>query len=437
MIVDIIIIVATCYYIAVKRKNYIPFAKDLLLFGFIFYIYIGTILMYYDQYYDVDHNFVKLMTLVRVCFFSILLSYFLTSLFRRNDLCESIASSRNIGFPQLAMTILSIAVVGVSVVYPFVIPELPLLTSLFDPSSLMLSRQEATSSFPYYGFFSNFLNYFLPLVWLTLQFQRNRLYVPLAFLNLLLLLITGQKAPVIYIFLLWFLAYTYTSNSLKFKRMLFYGITIILFLITIVYLQNKHLFDQLSFETIYLSVNGLFHRIFYGGVIPLLQYIEYFPSIHPHYFLDAPETPPSVLVHAYNYPDNGLGSVNTVSAANMYASLGSLFFAGIAFFTLTLLIFSIDLFIFNKLKSPLDLACYTLFCLTTFKIVLSDWYSVLPIYFTLVLSFYGFFYAIQGILNGIHTTRFTFKSPNLYFSILCLLIMLYFMQGQFRSLLNA
>lgn len=439
MIIDIFVIMFTVFIVFKLEARNFPYASVVFIFLYIVYIYSGTIMMYYDENILYSTNFETLQLVVRGGFLSIVLAYVSSYiLVRRTSLlskeCLKLSISKDYAF-----YFVSILVIFISSLYLILIPSNPFIAMIKDPTSLNLIRQQATTTFSSFGFFNNFISFFLPLVWLTFLFMKKRIYIPLFLLNLLLLMSTGQKSPIVYLIFLLVISISLKNKKFNYKRNVSIFIIIMISLLLIVILQNWHGLAGFSFNNIELAWQGLQRRIFYGGVLPLSQYLEFFPSNMQHYYFDTPDIPPDKLVYAYSYPNTGIiGTVNTISLGNIYAAFGNFYIVFIMFFILSFFIFVIDKILFNYMSNPFEFAMYAMYSLLTIKLVITDWYSVVPQFFILSLSFLGAIYFIEAFLFyfASNKKRFIVYSNNKYMVFLAIAIFCYFLQGQIKGLLN-
>lgn len=439
MIIDIFIIIITLIAIFRIEGKKFPFASIIFIVMYIIYIYIGTIMMNYDINIEKNLIFEKLRIMVRGGFFSILLAYFLSVFLLKR---KSLTNKENSLFSkskEYSFYFVSTLIILISSIYIFLIPSNPLLIMITNPSSLAYIRESATSTLSSFGFFNNFISFFLPMVWLIFLFMNKKVYLYIFFLNLILLMSTGQKSPIVYLLFLLFMGISLKNRNFSYSKSFLVLLFIMISLLIIVILQNWHLLNGISLETFELAWNGLKRRIFYGGVLPLSQYLEFFPSQMEHYYSNYPVIPPDQLVYTYAYPTTGIkGTVNTISLGNFYAAYGNKYIVFFLFFLLSFSIFTIDKIVFNKMKDPFWLSIYTMYLLTTIKLVITDWYSILPQFFILVLSFIGAIYLIEAFLYKFasNKNKFVVYAENKYFVFLSIAIFAYFFQGQIRGLLH-
>jgi len=158
-----------------------------------------------------------------------------------------------------------------------------------------------------------------------------------------------------------------------------------------------------------------------------------------HYYFNPPSVVPSKLVYEFVFPNTGIvGTLNTISLANIYAAFGNFYIVFIAFFSLIFSYFMLDKLIFNNMKTPLEFSFYTVYSLVAIQLVITDWYSVIPKFLVLSLSFLGSVYLIESFLFYFASKkkRFLIYTNNKIIGILSIVIFLYFIQGQIRGLLH-
>lgn len=439
MIIDILIIAIVLITIFKIEGKTFPYASIIFVCLYTIYIYTGTIMMNYDEYIIKDIYYEKLQLLVRLGFLAIVLAYFTVFfVYKRkklefHDFTDNTTQSKKYAFYSI-----SIIVVFISSLYLFVIPTNPLFTMISNPSQLAFVRESVTTTFDNFGFYNKFFSFFLPMVWLVLLFQNKKIYIPLFILNMIILLSTGQKSPIVYLLFLLIIGLSLKNKKFNYKKNIFYLIILIISLLVLVVLQNWHLLSGLSLDSLQLAWNGLQRRIFYGGVLPLKQYIEYFPQIMDHYYFSPPEIVPAKLVYAFAYPDKGIiGTVNTVSLGNLYAAFGNLSVVFILFYLISLLVFSIDRILFNYMKNSFEYSAYVMFCLISVKMVITDWYTVIPSFLIHIFAFFGAIFLIEAFFYNFASAKksFVFYARNKYIGVISILIFLYLFQGQIKGLL--
>lgn len=439
MIIDIILIALFILLIFKIEAKQFPYASIVFILLYVIYIYSGSIMMNYDEYIPKDENFENLQFIVRGGFASIVFAYFLSYItLKRNSLdtkeCMELSNSK-----EYAFYFISAIVIFISLLYLKLIPNNPFIAMIKDPSNLSLTREQATTTFSNFGFFNNFISFFLPLVWLTLLFINKKAYIVLFLFNLIVLMSTGQKSPIVYLLFLLVIALSLRNKKFKYKKNILLVLVVIFTLLIIVILQNWHILNGLSLDSLELAWIGLKKRIFYGGVFPLKQYLEFFPAHMNHYYFNPPLTTPDKLVYAFFYPDTGIvGTVNTVSIANMYAAFGSYLIVFILFFILSFSFFTIDKLIFNHMKTPFEFAFYTAYSLVAIKLVITDWYSIIPQFLILSLAFIGGIYFIEAFLFyfASNKRKFLIYTNNKIIGVFSMVIFLYFIQGQIRGILH-
>jgi len=440
MIIDIIVVLFFSILLFKLEAKKFLFAGLIYFYLYIIYIYTGTIMMYYDEFYQKDIYFEKLQTIVRGGFFSIILAYFTTYFTVKRKDIKHINLEVNLNeSKKYAFSIVAGFIVLISTLYLIMIPNYPLFTMFTNPSQFDVIRESATTTFVNFGFYDNFFNFFLPMVWLIFLFQyKNKLFLFLFVLNIFISLNTGLKSPIVYFLFLLVLGMSLRNKQINYLKISFYFIISLTFLMALVVFQNWHLLNGLSLDSLELAWQGLQRRIFYGGVLPLKQYLEFFPQFMNHYYLSPPEIVPSKLVYAYAYPDTKIvGTANTISLGNLYAAFGNFSLVFILFYFISLFIFLFDRIWFNQMKNSFDYSVYIMFCLISVKLVMTDWYTLMPTFIIFTFSFFGAIYLIESFLHYFASSKksFVFYAPNKIFAIFSILMFLYFFQGQIKGLI--
>lgn len=441
MVIDIIFIIFTLRFMFKNFFKSFPFASFIFLFMFICYIYLGTIIMSFDEYYSTNKYFKELLSLVRVGYLSLLISIVLGHFLieRKNIKALVIFQSRQSEY--FAVNIIFLFVFFISISYLAFLSENPLKTMMSNPLEVAKIRSAATVELKYFSFFSNFLYFLLPIFFPLFFFLRKKI---MAFFTLLVSVIlqlsTGQKSPIFYLAILLLITLSLEFKKFNSKKSIALFILGFIFIFLISFSQNMHLLSGLDNESIELVFSGLFRRMFYGGVVPILQYIEYF-SIHGFYGFSNLDVPSDQLVYSYFYPSTGIrGTVNTVSLADFYGRFGNILFSGFLFFLLSFFFVLLDIFIFNKIQKPVDAAIYSIFCMTSVKLIITDWYTILPQFFNLGLWLIGaitlFEFFVRNIIYKDKPDYYFYSKNKLYF-YLSLIIFFYVTLGQVKGLLLA
>jgi len=266
LIPDIAAIILFLLLIFKLEAKDFPYASIVFILLYILYIYSGTIMMNYDEYIPKDKNFQNLQFIVRGGFVSIIIAYILSYMsFRRVSIKNKEYINLN-NSKKYAFYFMSIIVIFISLLYLKLIPMNPLIMMLKDPSSMGLAREQATTTFRNFGFFNNFISFFLPLVWLTLLFMNKNIYKIILLFNFIVLMSTGQKSPIIYLLFLLVISLSLRSKRFEYKKNILLIVVAVLVLLMLVVAQNWHILNGMSLESLELAWIGLKKRIFYGGV---------------------------------------------------------------------------------------------------------------------------------------------------------------------------
>jgi hypothetical protein len=442
VLIDLFIVVFSLWGLFNRYYKKFPYASFIFLCMYVAYIYAGTIMMYYDDFYSTNPFFKEMVFLVRTGYVSILTGIMLAHFTIKRRPLEDLVVSRVRYSETLAIDFVFIFVFLVSVSYLSTLGENPLKVMFFNPIELANVRSASTTDFKYFSFFSNFLYFLLPIFFPIYYFlARKKVAFFILLTAVLLQLSTGQKSPIFYLLILMLISVYLYEKNFSYKKSaiwLFIGLIMLFF---IIYIQNRHLLNGLNFQSIELVWSGLKTRMFYGGVLPILQYVEYFSSVHEFYGFSSLNAPSDQMVHLYFYPDTGItGTVNTVSLADFYARFGNVLLSGFLFFLVVYSIVLLDIVLFNKINKPVDAAIYTMFCMTTLKLIITDWYTVLPQFINLSFWLLGAImiidFFVRNIVDMSGTNHFFYSKSRLYFYF-SVLLFLYVTQGQIKGLLLA
>jgi len=398
--------------------------------------------MYYDDFYSTNPYFKEMVFLVRIGYVSILAGIVLAHFTIKRRPLENVVINRVRYSEKVAINFVFLFVFIVSVSYLFTLGKNPLKVMFFNPLELANVRSASTVELKYFSFYSNFLYFLLPIFFSIYYFlARKKVAFFILLTAVLLQLSTGQKSPLFYLLILMLISVYLYKKNFRYKKSamgLFLGLIMIFF---ITYIQNMHLLNGLNFESIELVWSGLIRRMFYGGVLPILQYAEYFSSVHGFYGFSSLDVPSDQLVFSHFNPYTGIrGTVNTVSLADFYGRFGSAIIAGLLFFLVVYSIVLLDIVLFNKIKKPVDAAIYAMFCMTTLKLIITDWYTVLPQFFNLSFWLLGAImiidFFVRSLVDKSGTNHYFYSKNRLYFCF-SVLLFLYVTQGQIKALILA
>ncbi len=441
-ITELILAIYCIRYIWLRTASKMfPSPQFIFAFAYFAYIYFGYILMHWDPYYMDLEGFKSVGVLIRIGFISIVIASLLTFRLKSTryvlyiNPMNSQENKSNNSWNIFFYTILGFAFIGVAILYLAVIPANP-LRSLLDNSALLdFDREAATTGFKSFGFYSNVFYNLMPLCWLSLYVLGERRYWKIIFLvNVLVTLATGQKSPIVYILILFILANGIRKKEFSYVTAIKFGLIAFLILILIVLLQNMHIYYVLDMDAIYHSISGLSRRVFYVGPLTLFNYFQTFPAYHPFLMDEAASMPSDQIVYRSIYGTQIQGTVNTVSLGIFYAWTGNIITTSILFFILTVCIFCIPmLFKFFSSDAGLYRSTYIAYGLLLIKLVITDWYTLIPFF---ILSFFVMsglnhlmYQIIMVVLNGSFRMR-----CNKFAFIVTVISLAYFIQGQVKIL---
>lgn len=438
MIIDILIVITV---IALCSKAYkwieYPSATAIVLVFYSIYVYGGAIYTYYYYHaheWALSDQFDTTIYIIRIGLLSLVSACFVANkIIPRTRIFPESNNVPSNSPENIAVNIFAVFSFIIGILYLYVVPSIPVKYLFFDSVLLAAAREEATTTFKYFNYFSNFIYGYLPIVTMYFYFNGNKARFAIFFLLSMFLSITsGQKAPVVYLLLLLML-----SISLKNKKMYYFRFALIfvftsILLLLFVFYENRFLYDQVNTGAIQAVSIGLMQRIF-GGAQTLIAYVEYFPTFDSFSFLRSSNIPIDQIIYKYLYPDSLIiGSANAVFLGNLYANFGNIFILGIISFIAFLLVFSIDNYWFNNMTSCLHFALYVFFSITCMKFAITDYNTAFTNISYPGLSLYGFVLLFGSMkYKGVIGVR-PFNKGIAYLSII---IFLYVLQGQVKGLL--
>lgn len=442
MILDLIFAIFCLIFIWKRTgcKVY-PSPQFILLAGYFLYYYLGLIVNHNEPYLNGADYFEDLVWFTRSGFLMIFIASLVTVNWRtlrfdyyfhkvnRPSKVDDIWLSKHLYALWLFMVVIVIF-------YLSIVPVQPILVMMNDPSLLLEARESVTVGLKNFGFFSNFFNEFIPITWMLLLLFGKRLAgISLMLLNLYVLLSTGQKSPILYILILFILTQGFMRGGFNYREGFRYGVVSLISLVFLVYYQNAHLLGDLNWEAIALSVGALVRRVFFIGPETVLGFLSTFPDAHPFLFGSNTDLPADKIVYQTIVGSTIDGTMNSNSLAFFYAWFGNKYIASFLYFIVVMLFLSTPAFL-SVLAFPQKLAAVSFlgFNLLLIKFNITDWYTI---YFIFLLAFLS----VNGVL---FVTRFlvSLKSPEILYRgnnlsvVVCVLVLLYFLQGQIRSFLN-
>ena len=437
MILDLIIVSSVLIYCSkVYKWNEYPSATAIVLVLYSLYVYGGAIYtynLYISREWVLSDQFGKTVNLIRVGFISLVVACILANkIIPRARIQDKSIILNSYKSEKTAVTLFAVVSFAIGILYLYVVPSVPLKYLFLDSELLATAREEATTTYRYFIYFSNFIYGYIPIVTMYYYFVGDKFkFFALFVLLFTLSIATGQKAPVVYLVILMTL-----SVSLKHKKMYIYKyafllLCIFIFLVGFVFYENRYSNDQMSSEVFILIIDGLMLRIF-GGASTLIAYVEYFPLYENFSFFHVSNLPMDQTIYRYMYPDSLIiGSANAVFLGNLYAITGNFLAIGIIALFGFLLVFYIDNYWFNKMESNLHFALYVFFSITCLKFVLTDYNTAFTNFSYPIFSLYGYVLLFSSLKNkGVIDAR----PFNNVIACLSILIFIYVLQGQIKGL---
>jgi hypothetical protein len=414
-----------------------PEAGFIFIFSFALYVYSGAILMGFDDYYSSAPQYPQLLTMVRGGFLVMVLACLLVSRF------STLTTPDFKGYHTLsrsesnAISILAGACVVACLIYLIIMPGNPVTAMFANSEAVALEREAVTTKMKSFGFFSNIFYFYMPIAWLVLYFQgKQKTAYLVLFINMMTLMATGQKSPLVFSLLYLILAMGLSRGRFNYRAAGMGGLVLAILLIGVVVMQNWHLLSGSNESVIWSAVEGLWRRVFMLGAIVLLDYMQTFPDAHPFLIQQASSLPPDRIVYITTFGEEIAGRVNAVSLGNFYAYFGEIYLAILLMFFLVLA-FNGGGWALRKMMgvNPITQALYVVYCVVAVKLVITDWWTVLPAYWLSCFVTLGFVYAFQMGYFFWQSGK-SVAYGKYWLVVSSLLALLYFAQGQARFLIS-
>lgn len=422
------------------RMHRLPPAGVIFIFGFFAYVYAGSLLAGADLVAAgmTTQPYLQMLALVRTSFWIAVAMYLVVSLVVPQAKVEELRPAESLDRYQLgALHVMGVLCLLANIVYIIVLPGNPFAAMFGDSMQVAYLREEATTAFRLFPLFSAWLSFITPFVFLLYWFAaRSRLAIGLLVVNTMALLVTGQKAPLVYSLLALALAVGLRNRQFPWFKAAIGGVLAISLLVVIVVLQNFNI-ASLGIEWSYLLTawDAIVARVVSVGSRIVYGYVEYFPAQMDFYYLDPPENPVDQLVFRHLFPGVDIqGTANAAFVASLYGAFGGvpLLLYGAIAISLALLFLGERLCLHQR-PTVFTLATYVMLCLAALKMCITNlstvWLPVLLFLATtrglMLLLEAGFRWLDDGVLGA--RARITVVIPSL-------LITAYVFQGWVRNL---
>ncbi len=412
-----------------------PSPQFVLALAYFGYIYLGTLLMLEDDYYKNLDQITDVTLMVRLGWISILAASVFTFKF---DVINGITDRITYKYfesDRTGVRILSLICLTISLIYILKIPSHPLTLIFTNTNDVAIARESATVGMKGFDVYSNFLYNLMPFCWIYFYLTgKNRFWIFVLIVNLFASLATGQKSPIIFLLISYIIAKRFKFGRTNYASIVIIFFTAILTLVILVYLQNKHLFDSLNLDALTSSGAALYRRFFMVGPGTLLNYFQVFPNIHDFLFFGGGHLPSDQIVHNEIYGDEIRGTVNSISLALFYAYTGNIYLSNLIFVFILIIVFILPNLIVKLVVDRASVhAAISLYYILLVKMVITDWYTILPIFILNIM-------VIAGFLNLVFYLKFVKFSANrglrvsMPSFVISFLMLAYFTQGQFKIL---
>ncbi len=432
-----LIIFSLAYLWRLTDSRRFPSPQFVLAMFYVGYIYLGYLLMLSDPYYSGLDVIGRAGLLVRLGYLAVLIASMLTFKIKigtRGNGCYGVIS------PSLLNDRAGVAILtGFSIlacfVYFLTIPVSPLAMMFSDSAEVHFARESATTGMKGFGIFSTFFYVFMPFCWSYLYLKGGRAWAFVFVVNFAALLATGQKSPIVYLLILFLVIEGFKYGRINYAKMLSFSFAAVIALILLVYVQNSHLFDSLDMEAIAGSSFALYKRVFIVGAETIVNYLRVFPEMHDYMAIGSGR-PSDQIVYEEIFGSDIVGTVNSVSLSMFYAYTGDIYLSSGLFFLVLVLLFSIPLLIRWLFADGISqFVAIGLYYLLIVKMVVTDWYTLIPDFVMTMTVIAGLFNVIRQFrfVTGT-TTRNSIGVSSLSF-VASLLMLLYFLQGQAKQAL--
>jgi hypothetical protein len=433
----ILIIISLAYLWRLTGSRSFPAPQFVLAIFYVGYIYLGYLFMLDDPYYSRQDVLGSVGLLVRLGYLAVIVASILTTKIKIGINGCDFHGVNCLGLlnDKAGVAILTAFSILACFIYFLTIPVSPLVMMFSDPGEVHFSRESATTGMKGFGILSTFFYIFMPFCWSYLYLKGARAWVFVFALNFSTLLATGQKSPIVYFLILFFVVQGLKNGRVNYAKILNYSFASIIALILLVYVQNRHLFDSLDIEAVAGSSYALFRRIFIVGAETIVNYLIVFPGLHDYMAIGS-ERPSDQIVYENIYGSDIIGTVNSVSLSMFYAYTGNIYLSSGLFFLVLVLLFLVPLLIrWLFVDGTSRFAAVGLYYLLVVKMVVTDWYTLIPDFFMTIMVIAGLFNVIRQVKLGRGTTSGNSLGVSSLSFVVSFLMLLYFLQGQAKQAL--
>ena len=436
-IFDIFLILLGLILSFILTKSYkMPRAGFIFVLFYSIYVYLSMFLFQAEESVTYEAVF-----LVRLGYLAIILALTTVSLAipYNKRFCLQESNNKIVPLAHLyTLYFIGFLSVTMCLFYLIMIPEIPLLQMLYGSYDVVF-REQATTTFKMFGFFSVFFNYLLPLVWSGyLLISKFRRAFCLFFFNIVIVAATGQKAPIMYLTIVMIMIFSYIRGRFNYFLVILL-ITPILIIVSGLIIYTQYFGTHFDSDSLNLAIDALKSRALLTSGEMINEWTEVFPNVLPFQVFDSTTIPLDQFVCSYySSGSNIIGSHNAAFIAEIYARFGfSFILVFFVIFLVSVFIFTIDSF-FTRAHSKFIVSSYGLYTLIGVRLCITDYLTAIRPILLVVLSFFGICFLIEILIINplkkkdniflISTTR------SKLIVIISIFTLIYYIQGMLKGL---
>lgn len=385
-----------------KRKGFTPSLFYFL--SYLIFIYFGSIFIHISGLYPAEYS-ALLLELVRVGLYTkvfVLLIFRLSSMSITTTCIRPSAGTERTGRSASLISILFLLPLAYYVnEYGWIV-----FSAYASGDLISLVRSDVTYGVSNYWIFSNIFSFYLPILISASFFLGSRkVAYTVLLLNTIVYLSTGQKFPIL-IAVFHYLLLRWLSGSKQLGiQGLYWGLTVVLILLLLVFLQNvESLHAGELIDIVLIAGEALLWRIFIDPAVSIFYYLEIFPALHEFIGADLKASIPQIAHQSKYGVSNVSGSLNVAPIGNFYARFGGIWVPGLLSGVGFLIFMVAEWILLKRTKGDAALFLSATLYLLVVNLVLSDYMTNLTMY---IFSL-GFVTLLLLILNTVQVgAKFT------------------------------
>ena len=417
-----------CVVFKFSRSSIFPDIRFLFLIIYYIYYHFGFTLVYYLPEYAklLSTSEFQNAVILDNLFFYIILTFILISLNASKNRIEIDMYAKDLALPS-----------GLGIIYAITVIILIISISsnltTFLSGNLTEHRQDVILNNKFLGFLNKFLFTLGPYLFLCYKIaginrKANFLVLLIFFANLL----TGQKMPILLTVYLYFLGNAITQGKFQYKMFFSMIVLCLPLLITFVFLSNYSLLQVVNVDTIVISFNAILKRIVLIGPVTVYDYFVTFPFAHDFLINQSSTVPSDQIVYNYRYSTGLFGTINSFTYSLMYAFFGNLYIAAAVTIFITLIYLWSPLAVHYLTKIPNQLTAFRiLLCYLAPFYIITDARTAFEFPMLLLISM-----ALYCEICRKDTITMRVRQQPVIFLLFTSPLVLFFLQGQIRGLLN-